>query len=101
MSEVSVTNASSSSRSDSVSSGSETKRLSFLVAGNSIGGTTGEPWDDPTAVVAGSLQQTSKQPSQFGHKKTSDMHSQGFYARRIGDIRCWWGEITTSDDQSE
>lgn len=62
-SEISITNASSSSRSDSVSSG-DTKRLSFLVANSGspsgnvsqAGSGTGEIWEDP-------VQQQSSTPA--------------------------------------
>lgn len=78
---------SSSSRSDSVSSGSDTKR--FLVAkdqghglGHSLGSGEGG-WGDE------------------GGKKGAELSSHGQFARKVGDIQNWWGELADGNDEQD
>jgi hypothetical protein len=85
--EPAVSHVSSSSRSDSVSSVSDVKRLSFLVAKDGQGHSAAGEWDESGA-------------NKFGLgvgaavKKSAE---QGYFGRKVGDVQNWWGEMAVSD----
>lgn len=95
---ISVSHVSSSSRSDSVSSGSDGKRLSFLVAKDTQGqqSADGISWDEQQAQAQG--QATVDPKGKPGKKGLSEFHSGPSYGRRVCDIRGWWGETLTHDN---
>lgn len=96
---TSVSHVSSSSRSDSVSSGSDGKRLSFLVAKDTQGqqSTDGISWDEQQGAAHG--QPTVDSKGKPAKKGMSDFHSGPSYGRRVCDIRGWWGETMTHDNE--
>lgn len=97
---ISVSHVSSSSRSDSVSSGSDVKRLSFLVAKDTQGqqSTDGISWDEQQAGQHG--QPTVDSKGRPIKKGMSEFHNGPSYARRVCDIRGWWGETLSHDNHN-
>lgn len=67
----------SSSRSDSVSSGSDTKRLSFLIAKDT----------------------EQKDLTLIEHERIKKLDLQK-YGKKLGDIRGWWGSLSTEEDHN-
>lgn len=95
---VSVSHVSSSSRSDSVSSGSDVKRLSFLVAKDTQGqqSADGISWDEQQGGAHSQPSVDAKvKPAKKG---MSDFHNGPSYGRRVCDVRGWWGETLGHDN---
>lgn len=90
------THVSSSSRSDSVSSGSDTKRLSFLAGSGAGAGASSEMfiWDEnQTGPDRG------KHPlASIFTKKGAEAHPHGFSNKKFDDITGWWGDMVDLDD---
>ncbi|ODN05809.1 Sodium leak channel non-selective protein [Orchesella cincta] len=96
---ISVSHVSSSSRSDSVSSGSDVKRLSFLVAKDTQGqqSTDGISWDEQQAGAQHGQPIVDSKGKPASKKGMSEFLNGPSYGRRVCDIRGWWGETLTHD----
>jgi hypothetical protein len=104
-----LSHVSSSSRSDSVSSGSDAKRLSFLVAkeqGHSVSG-DGLPWDETQQAGGGPGGAPGGGPSDSKNKftlgavgsiKRGGETSQGFFGRKVENIQGWWSDMSVRDE---